>query len=177
MEAVYLVRGKRLGVRITALSPRHYRARTGRDLIVDMTALREAWDGAKSGQELPPEMLAVFACVVHSLAKDADPALPDTAGEWLDGLRGALRAREVLPGLLALWTLANRTTAKPKAKQRPTTREPSGAIFMLRCAQLGLSDAALGEMDMGMVYDLLIEQGNDHEKYPYRATQEDFDSF
>lgn len=48
---------------------------------------------------------------------------------------------------------------------------------MLRCAQLGLSDEALSEMTMGMVYDLLTEQGNDHEKYPIRATQEDFDSF
>lgn len=48
---------------------------------------------------------------------------------------------------------------------------------MLRCAQLGLSDEALGQMDMGMVYDLLTEQANDREKYPYQATQEDFDNF
>ena len=48
---------------------------------------------------------------------------------------------------------------------------------MLRCAQLGLSDEALSGMTVGMVYDLLIEQGNDHEKYPARATQEDFDNF
>ena len=65
----------------------------------------------------------------------------------------------------------------PRKKVRPTTREPNGAIFMLRCVQLGLSDEALGQMDMGMVYDMLIEQGNDREKYPYRATQEDFDNF
>lgn len=30
---------------------------------------------------------------------------------------------------------------------------------------------------MGMVYDLLIEKGNDQEEYPYKATQEDIDSF
>ena len=48
---------------------------------------------------------------------------------------------------------------------------------MLRCAQLGLSDEALGSMSMGMVYDLLTEQGNDREKYPYMATQDDFDNF
>lgn len=56
-------------------------------------------------------------------------------------------------------------------------REPNGAIFMLRCAQLGLSDEALGGMTMGMVYDLLTEQANDHEEYPYKATQEDIDKF
>ena len=48
---------------------------------------------------------------------------------------------------------------------------------MLRCAELNLSDGALGGMTMGMVYDLLVEKANDQEKYPYRATQEDIDSF
>lgn len=48
---------------------------------------------------------------------------------------------------------------------------------MLRCAQLGLDDQALGNMTIGMVYDMLTEKNNDQEKYPYRATQEDFDNF
>lgn len=48
---------------------------------------------------------------------------------------------------------------------------------MLRCAELGLSDEALSGMTMGMVYDLLTERANDQEKYPYKATQEDFDKF
>ena len=50
-------------------------------------------------------------------------------------------------------------------------------MFMLRCAELGLSDDALNGMTMGMIYDMLIEQGNDHEKYPVMATEEDFDNF
>lgn len=53
----------------------------------------------------------------------------------------------------------------------------NGAIFMLRCAELGLSDDALRNMTMGMVSDMLIERGNDREKYPIKATQEDFDAF
>ena len=44
---------------------------------------------------------------------------------------------------------------------------------MLRCCELGLSDEALLGMTMGMVYDLLIEQANDHETYPRKATQDD----
>lgn len=64
------------------------------------------------------------------------------------------------------------------AKKPPlTTREANGAQFMLRCAQLGLSDEALAGMSLGMVYDMLIEQGNDHEKYPRKATQEDINKF
>lgn len=48
---------------------------------------------------------------------------------------------------------------------------------MLRCAELGLSDEALAGMTMGMIYDLLTEKANDHEEYPYQATQEDYDKF
>lgn len=46
---------------------------------------------------------------------------------------------------------------------------------MLRCAELHLSDEALEGMTMGMVYDMLIEQANDREQYPYKATQADID--
>lgn len=62
-------------------------------------------------------------------------------------------------------------------KVRATTREPNGAIFMLRCAKLNLSDQALCGMTIGMVYDLLTEEANDQEKYPYKATQADIDRF
>lgn len=45
---------------------------------------------------------------------------------------------------------------------------------MLRCAELGLSDEALRTMTMGMVFDMLIEKGNDREEWPIRATAEDY---
>lgn len=50
-------------------------------------------------------------------------------------------------------------------------------MFMLRCAKLGLSDEALANMTMGMVYDMLIEEGNDREDYAFEATQEDIKAF
>ncbi len=40
---------------------------------------------------------------------------------------------------------------------------------MLRCAELGLSLDLLDHMTVGMVYDMLIEKGNDREKYPYKG--------
>lgn len=48
---------------------------------------------------------------------------------------------------------------------------------MLRCAELGLSDEALNEMDIGMVYDMCIEKANDHEQYDVIATQADINNF
>lgn len=50
-------------------------------------------------------------------------------------------------------------------------------MFMLRCAQLGLSDEALSGMSIGMVYDMLVEEANDQEEYPYKATQQDIEAF
>lgn len=40
---------------------------------------------------------------------------------------------------------------------------------MLRCAQLNLHREDLDQMTMGMVYDMLIEQNNDHESYDILA--------
>ena len=66
----------------------------------------------------------------------------------------------------------------PRKKIKATTREPNGAAFLLRCSELGLvHDDVLRSYTMGMVYDLLIEKGNDNVKYPVIATQEDYDSF
>lgn len=48
---------------------------------------------------------------------------------------------------------------------------------MLRCAELNLHDADLVNMSMGMVYDMLVEKGNDSYKYPFLATQEDIKRF
>ena len=48
---------------------------------------------------------------------------------------------------------------------------------MLRCAELGLSDEALNNMSMGMVFDMFTEKSNDDHKYPYKATQDDIKRF
>ena len=64
-----------------------------------------------------------------------------------------------------------------RKKIRPTIREASGSAFMLRCAELNLSEDTLAQMDVGMVYDLLIERENDSFEYPYKATKSDVKHF
>lgn len=56
-----------------------------------------------------------------------------------------------------------------KKKVAPRDREPNGAIFMLRCAELNLSIEDLDDMTIGMVYDMIIEKGNDQVKYDKKA--------
>lgn len=43
--------------------------------------------------------------------------------------------------------------------------------------QVGLSMSDLEELDVGMVYDIMIESENDNENYDRVATQSDFDRF
>jgi hypothetical protein len=40
---------------------------------------------------------------------------------------------------------------------------------MLRCAELNLSIEDLDDMTIGMVFDMITEKANDHEKYDKKA--------
>lgn len=62
-------------------------------------------------------------------------------------------------------------------KLRPTDREMTTPLFLLRCVQLGLSMADLDLMSIGLINDLYAESRNDDCKYVQIATQEDFDCF
>lgn len=62
-----------------------------------------------------------------------------------------------------------------KKSVRPTVRPRTAAMFMLRCAELGLSISDLHYLSIGMVEDMITEKANDKEDYPYIATQEDID--
>lgn len=50
-------------------------------------------------------------------------------------------------------------------------------LFMLRCKELGFAVEELEQVEFGLVLDMLTEKGNDEYKYPYKATQKDFDKF
>ena len=62
-------------------------------------------------------------------------------------------------------------------KLRPTDREMTTPLFLLRCVQLGLSIRDLDLLTIGMVNDMYVESWNDEHKYAVVATQEDFDKF
>ena len=51
------------------------------------------------------------------------------------------------------------------------------ALFLLRCVQLGLSMQDLELLTIGMINDMYVESGNDDNKYPVLATQEDMNRF
>lgn len=51
------------------------------------------------------------------------------------------------------------------------------ALFLLRCKQVGFTLDELDRLDVGMIYDVFTESGNDSETYAPVATQSDFDNF
>lgn len=126
MERIIKISGKDVKMRASALIPRLYRFRFGRDIIRDMTSLQKAY---KKKQELPADAteeekieaefsvldLMVFENVAYIMAKHADPAVPDDPNDWLDDF-DMFSIYEILPEILDMWNLSNAQTSKPKKK-------------------------------------------------------------
>lgn len=127
MERTVEIDGKTVRMRASALIPRLYRFKFGRDLVADMNQLRKSW---KRVQELPADAdeerrqdaqldaadLTIFENVAYLMAKNAGEPLPDTPEAWLDGMDGVFSVYEVLPVILELWGQNLATTSTPKKK-------------------------------------------------------------
>ena len=126
MEKAINIGGKDVKMKASALIPRMYRFKFGRDILRDMTSLKKAF---KKRSELPEDAtdeqkeeaalsemdLTIFENVAYIMAKHADPAIPDDPDEWLDGFE-MFSIYEVFPEILEMWELNNATTSKPKKK-------------------------------------------------------------
>lgn len=66
---------------------------------------------------------------------------------------------------------------RSKKRLRPSEREYNTAVYLLRCAELGLNDYDMENLTYGMVIDMMTEKANDEVKYREVATQGDFDKF
>ncbi len=100
-------------MRASALVPRLYRIKFGRDLMRDMSRLSKNMQAAKEDPdtELDTVDLTIFENVAWLLAKHADAAVPDNPDDWLDSLPGVLSIYEALPQILALWSENLKTTS------------------------------------------------------------------
>ena len=113
MERVIDIGGKAVKFKATALTPRIYRHKFGRDMIVDLNSLRESLHKTKDGEEFSSLDLEIFENAAYTMAKQADANIPETAEEWLDGFE-MFNIYNILPELLALWGANTATTATPK---------------------------------------------------------------
>lgn len=139
MEKVLFIDGKEVGFRATALTPRLYRHKIGRDMVRDLNQLKRSYDKAilAMGMKKPGEQateaqleeydravkdaqlsvldLEIFENAAFVMARQYDQTLPGTPEEWLDGF-STFSLYEVLPAILELWQVNQQTTSIPKKK-------------------------------------------------------------
>ena len=106
--------GKEVAFRASAAVPRIYRIRFQRDIYKDLSALERSvgkGDEGESGLDL--FSLELFENIAFIMAKHADPSIPDTPEEWLDGF-GTFSIYQVLPQLIELWGLNVKSDVEAK---------------------------------------------------------------
>ncbi len=126
MERVIEIDGKEVKMKASALVPRLYRFKFGRDMMQDMSSLRKAFlkaerlpedasEEERQAAQLSALDLTIFENVAYIMAKHADANIPNSADEWLDGF-AMFSIYEVLPQILELWEMSCSTTSTAKKK-------------------------------------------------------------
>lgn len=118
IEKKVTIDGRDYKLRSSALIPKLYRAKFGKDMIVDMRQLAKSY---KETQGDPDKMLSVVDLEVFERAawimlKHAGEDVGEDVDEWLEQLDGVFSVYEALPVILELWNHNNKTTSVPKKK-------------------------------------------------------------
>lgn len=123
MEKTIVIDGREVRLRASAAIPRLYRIKFRRDILQDMQTIKKAveksvQENAQEGGQMssiPLEALELFENVSYLMAKHADPAVPPTVEEWLDGFE-TFSIYTVFPAIEELW-MANVQQLSTPAKK------------------------------------------------------------
>lgn len=126
MESVVTIGEKEVGFKATALTPRIYRHRIGRDMIADMNKLRKSYEKMNSlpkdateeermDAQLTSIDLEIFENVAWIMARQYNPEIENSPDEWLDSFK-IFSIYEIMPEILKLWGMNNQTTSASKKK-------------------------------------------------------------
>ena len=129
MEKLVQYKDSQLGLKASALTPRLYRIKFGRDMIVDLNSLKNNFEKvqkAKKGddEENPAELsvldLTIFENVAFIMARQYNKAhglnVPDNIDDWLDNMDQIFTIYEIFPDIMELWSLNQKTTSVPAKK-------------------------------------------------------------
>lgn len=118
-----LIDGQEVLFRASAALPRLYRVKFHRDIYRDLNSLTSyALDENGEGVSSDATSMETLENIAWLMARHADPSVPDTPEEWLEGFSmfGLVSA---LPGILELWGLnlergveAKKKPGSPKGK-------------------------------------------------------------
>lgn len=111
-----LIDGRQVPFKASAAITRIYRIKFGRDIYKDLRELEKAvGDNKEDASNLDTFSLEMFENVAYVMAKHADPAVPNTPEEWLDGF-DTFSIYQILPQIIELWGLNVQTEVQSKKK-------------------------------------------------------------
>lgn len=127
IRRVVNIGGKDVTLGASALLPKIYRVRFGKDLVSDMNRLRKAFQAAsalpqdateaeKEAAALDEIDLTVFERVAWAMAYHADKTVPQDPDEWLESFDNVFSIYQVFPVILELWGLNGHTASVPAKK-------------------------------------------------------------
>ena len=106
--------GREVPFKASAALTRMYRARFGRDIIKDFDRILNEMPGQDPGKStLSAKALETFEDIAYTMAKYADPAVPETVEAWLEEFN-TFSIYLILPQLAELWGLNVQTEAEAK---------------------------------------------------------------
>ena len=106
--------GRMVAFKASAAIPRIYRLKFQRDIYKDLRALEKSvGKGNEESSNLDLFSLEMFENIAFVMAKHAEPSIPDTPEEWLDGFN-TFSIYQVLPQLIELWGLNVKTDVEAK---------------------------------------------------------------
>ena len=114
MKRNITIDGQEVPFKASAAIPRIYRMRFHRDIYKDLRDLEKGIDkNDPENSNLDLFSLEMFENIAYVMAKHADPSIPDTPEEWLDGFN-TFSIYQVLPQIIKLWGLNTQTDVQAK---------------------------------------------------------------
>jgi hypothetical protein len=106
--------GQEVTFRASAAVPRLYRVKFHRDIYKDLRELEKSVGNSDPGNSnLDMFSLEMFENIAYIMARHADPNIPDTPEEWLDGFN-TFSIYQVLPQIIELWGLNTQQEVESK---------------------------------------------------------------
>ena len=114
MKQNITIDGQEVPFKASAAIPRIYRMRFHRGIYKDLRDLEKGIDkNDPENSNLDLFSLEMFENIAYVMAKHADPSIPDTPEEWLDGFN-TFSIYQVLPQIIELWGLNTQTNVQAK---------------------------------------------------------------
>ena len=126
-ERTVIIDENEVRMRASALIPRLYRFKFGRDIISDMNKLKKAYEKAanlpddatedeREDAQLSAIDLTIFENIAWLMIRHAGEDIPDSPDDWLESIEGVFSVYDIMPTVLELWGENQQTTSIPKKK-------------------------------------------------------------